>query len=73
MLARDRLPRTMRNRLLRGRGAEAWRRTTNNLNGFRALKLRPRVLVDVSRRSLATSVQWTVIKLPVMTAPSDAH
>jgi len=56
MLARDRLPRTMRNRLLRGRGAEAWRRTTNNLNGFRALKLRPRVLVDVSRRSLATSV-----------------
>jgi 4-hydroxymandelate oxidase len=72
-IARERLPRAMWDRLLGDYGAESWRTTTNNVTGFNALALRPRVLVDVSQRSLATQVLGTEIALPVMIAPSGAH
>jgi 4-hydroxymandelate oxidase len=41
-----------------------------NRAAFEALALRPRYLVDVSKRSLATSVLGTDIALPVLLAPT---
>lgn len=40
-----------------------------NLAAFRAVSLRPRVMVDVSRRDLSTEVLGRKIALPVMLAP----
>ena len=46
---------------------------TNNIDAFDAAKLRPRVLVDVSHRNLATKVLGHDISFPVMTGPSGIH
>jgi 4-hydroxymandelate oxidase len=51
-------------------GDPAWSTYTSNRAGFHALKLRPRVLVDVSRRSLATEVLGQSISLPVVVGPT---
>jgi 4-hydroxymandelate oxidase len=71
--ARARLPRGMWDRLFGDYGAPDWQTCTNNIDGFEAVKLRPRVLVDVSSRSLATTALGTEISLPVMIAPSGHH
>jgi 4-hydroxymandelate oxidase len=41
----------------------------NNLAGYRSVKLRPRVLIDVRNRRLGTTVMGRPIGLPVMLAP----
>ena len=46
---------------------------TNNIKGFDALALRPRVLVDVSHRSISTEVLGQQISFPVMLAPAGSH
>jgi len=71
--ARARLPEAMWNQLCGDYGAEAWRTMSNNIDGFKALKLKPRVMVDVSTRCLRTSVLGCEIALPVMIAPSGSH
>jgi 4-hydroxymandelate oxidase len=44
-----------------------------NREAFARLQLRPRVLVDVSRCELATSVAGTPLAMPVMVAPMAYH
>lgn len=51
-------------------GAPDWEANTNNVDGFARLSLRPRVMVDVSARRLATTALGFPIALPVMIAPS---
>lgn len=68
--ARERLPRDMYDTLFGDHGAEDWEANTNNVDGFREIVLRPRVLVDVSHRSMATTALGSPISLPVMIAPS---
>ncbi len=41
----------------------------DNRRAWQSWRLRPRVLVDVSRRDLATTVLGTPVSLPVLTAP----
>jgi isopentenyl diphosphate isomerase/L-lactate dehydrogenase-like FMN-dependent dehydrogenase len=52
-------------------GAGDERTLLDNLEAFRRLILRPRMLVDVSDVSTATSVLGTEIELPVMVAPTS--
>jgi 4-hydroxymandelate oxidase len=71
--ARELLPRGMWTSLFGDYGAPGWETCTNNVDGFDRLKLAPRVLVDVSKRTLSTTVLGTEISLPVMIAPSGHH
>jgi 4-hydroxymandelate oxidase len=71
--AREILPRAMWDALCGDYGAETWTAETNNVDGFAATMLRPRVLVDISARSRATTVLGNEISLPVMIAPSGSH
>jgi isopentenyl diphosphate isomerase/L-lactate dehydrogenase-like FMN-dependent dehydrogenase len=43
---------------------------TGNVDAWRALKLRPRVLVDVSEVSAATTVLGTPVSMPLLVAPT---
>ena len=43
---------------------------SGNADAWRALRLRPRVLVDVSRVSTATSVLGTAVSMPLLVAPT---
>jgi isopentenyl diphosphate isomerase/L-lactate dehydrogenase-like FMN-dependent dehydrogenase len=61
------------NTLLGDYGAPDWTTLTNNIAGFDAFDLRPRVLVDVSRRDLATSILGHNVSLPVLISPSGQH
>ena len=54
-------------------GAPTWDGYTNNLAALERIKLRPRVLADVSKRDLATEVVGHRISLPVMFAPTGGH
>lgn len=67
--ARETIPTAMFDRIFGTYGAPDWVTNTNNLAGFDALKLRPRVLVDVSQRDLSTQVLGQKISFPVMLAP----
>lgn len=60
-------------RLFGGDGGATWLTNKNNLDGFRRVKLRPSVLVDVRDRSAATTVLGQAISLPVMLAPVGTH
>lgn len=60
-------------RLFGGEGGSTWLTNQNNMNGFRRVKLRPKVLIDVRERSLATTVLGDRISLPVMLAPVGTH
>jgi 4-hydroxymandelate oxidase len=71
--ARTLVPDGMWDALFGDHGAEGWETNTKNVDGFDRVELRPRVLVDVSRRALATTVLGTEISLPVMIAPSGLH
>jgi 4-hydroxymandelate oxidase len=50
-------------------GDPNWSTNNSNIDGFEALKLRPRVLVDVSRRDLSTTVLGHPIAFPVIVGP----
>jgi 4-hydroxymandelate oxidase len=67
---RELVPRGMWDTLYGDHGAPDWLPETNNVDAFRAIRFRPRVMVDVSRRSLATTALGFPISLPVMIAPS---
>lgn len=71
--ARDTIPRALFDRLFGTYGAPDWVTNTNNLAAFNAVKLRPRVLVDVSHRNLTTEVLGQKINFPVMLAPTGTH
>jgi isopentenyl diphosphate isomerase/L-lactate dehydrogenase-like FMN-dependent dehydrogenase len=47
-----------------------WTTNTNNVAGFLALKLRPRVLVDGSDRNLSTTVLGQEISFPIAIGPA---
>src|SRR5690349_18405225 len=51
-------------------GAEDERTVAENCQAFRQIKLRPRVLVDVATRDLATEVLGQPITLPVLLGPA---
>lgn len=44
-----------------------------NRTAFERLRLRPRVLVDVSTRDCATTVLGSPVSMPILAAPSAAH
>lgn len=71
--ARDTMPRALFDRLFGTYGAPDWVTNTNNVAAFNAIKLRPRVLVDVSHRDLSTEVLGQKISFPVMLAPAGTH
>lgn len=72
-LARQIVPREVFPGLFSGRGHPVERADQNNLDAFDELVLRPRVMVDVSRRNLATKVLGQPLTLPVMLAPVSGH
>lgn len=65
--ARERLPQMVFDYYFGG--AEDETTVRDNRLGWQALKLRPRVLVDVAKRELSTRVLGQRIAFPVMTAP----
>ena len=67
------LPIALFNQIFGSYGAPTWDAYTNNLAALEAIKLRPRVLVDVGARELSTEVLGQTISLPVMFAPAGAH
>lgn len=71
--ARDTMPRALFDRLFGTYGAPDWVTNTNNVAAFNAIKLRPRVLVNVSHRDLSTEVLGQKIGFPVMLAPAGTH
>ena len=71
--AKDTMPKALFDRLFGDIGATDWTTNTNNVTAFDLLKLRPRILVDVSNRDLSTEVLGTKISLPIMLAPVGTH
>jgi isopentenyl diphosphate isomerase/L-lactate dehydrogenase-like FMN-dependent dehydrogenase len=68
--AKELLPSGMWGTLYGDDGAPDFRAETGNVEAFRAIRFRPRVLVDVQHRNLATEALGAPISLPVMIAPS---
>jgi 4-hydroxymandelate oxidase len=66
-LARERLPRMVFDYYAGGAGDEIT--VVENRAAWQRLRLRPRVLVDVSARDLSTTVLGTRLSFPVLTAP----
>jgi 4-hydroxymandelate oxidase len=71
--ARELMPRGVWDTLFGDYGAEDWIANTNNIDGFDAFVLRPRVMVDVSRRDLTTTMLGSEVSLPVAMTPSGHH
>ncbi len=71
--ARETMPTALFERLLGTYGSRIMTSNTNNLAAFEAIKLRPRVLADVSHRELSTEVLGQKISLPIMLAPTGTH
>ena len=71
--AREIMPRTLFDVMFGAVGAPDWLTHTRNVEAFDSIKLRPRVLVDVSHRDLTTEVLGQKISLPVMLAPGGIH
>ena len=71
--ARETMPKALFDRLFGDLGAPDWTSNTANVRAMEAVKLRPRVLVDVSQRDLSTEVLGQRISLPVMLAPTGTH
>jgi 4-hydroxymandelate oxidase len=67
-LARERLQRELYEFFAGGAGDEVTLR--GNRDRFEAIAIRPRVLVDVSERALATTALGTTIDCPVLIAPT---
>ncbi len=71
--ARETMPQALFDRLFGTHGGPTMTSNTSNLAAFEALKLRPRVLADVSHRDLSTEVLGQKISFPVMLAPTGTH
>ncbi len=71
--ARETMPRALFNRFFGTYGDPNWVTNSSNVAAFAAVKLRPRVLVDVSHRQLSTEVLGQKISFPVMLAPAGTH
>jgi 4-hydroxymandelate oxidase len=54
-------------------GADDERTLADNLDAFRRLRLRPRMLVDVTRRSLAVTALGAELAMPIIVAPTAAR
>ena len=54
-------------------GAANFETNTNNIDGFRKLRLLPRVLIGAAERSLATTVLGQPIAIPLMVGPVGFH
>ncbi len=65
--ARERLPQMVFDYFAGGADDEIT--MADNRRAWQDLRLRPRVLIDVSRRDLSTTVLGTRVSLPVLTAP----
>ena len=71
--ARQTMPTALFDRLFGAYGGPTMLSNTNNLRAMDSVKLRPRVLADVSHRELSTEVLGNRISLPVMLAPTGTH
>ncbi len=71
--AKETMSKAVFDRLFGEIGAADWTTNTNNVAAFDRVKLRPRVLVDVSRRDLSAEVLGQEISLPIMLAPTGTH
>ena len=71
--AKETMSKALFDRLFGDLGAPDWTTNTSNVAAFDKVKLRPRVLVDVSERDLSTKVLGQNISLPVMLAPTGTH
>lgn len=71
--ARQTMPNVLFERLFGAYGGPTMLSNTNNLAALEAIKLRPRVLADVSNRNLSTEVLGQKIDFPIMLAPTGTH
>jgi 4-hydroxymandelate oxidase len=71
--AKELLPRAMWDALMGDHGDEAWATETNNVDGFRACRLRPRILTSTGEHRLATTALGIDVSLPVLIDPSGSH
>ena len=67
--AKETMPKALFDRLFGEMDAPDWTTNTANVRAMEAVKLRPRVLVDVSERDMSTEVLGQHISMPVMLAP----
>ena len=70
---RQTMPTALFDRLFGTYGGPTMLSNTNNLKAMDGVKLRPRVLADVSQRDLSTEVLGNKISFPVMLAPTGTH
>ena len=70
---RQTMPTALFDRLFGTYGGPTMQSNTNNLRAMDAVKLRPRVLANVSHRELSTEVLGKKISLPLMLAPTGTH
>ena len=71
--AKQSMPSTLFERLFGTYGGPTMLSNTNNLEALDGIKLRPRVLADVSNRNLSTQVLGQHIAFPIMLAPTGTH
>lgn len=71
--SREVLPRQLFDVLFGGQGANSFEAEERNLEAFRAVHLRPRVMSGVAERKLSTSVLGHPVSLPVLLAPAGYH
>ena len=67
---RQTMPTALFDRLFGTYGGPTMLSNTNNLKAMDGVKLRPRVLADVSHRDLSTEVLGNKISFPVMLVPT---
>ena len=67
---RESLPSVLFDRLFGSYGDPGWVTNTTNVAAFEAVKLRPRVMVDVTHRDLSTEVLGHKISFPVILSPA---
>src|SRR5262245_12895098 len=71
--ARETMATVIYDRMFGIHGSPDWLTNTTNVAAFEAIKLKPRVLQDVSQRTLATTWLGQKINLPVMLGPTGAQ
>ena len=71
--AREIVPATLFDRLFGACGSPRWITNTSNVAAFESIKLKPRVMVDLSHRKLSTTVLGEEISFPIILAPVGAH
>ena len=71
--AKQTMPQALFDRLFGDLGAHDWITNTTNVQAMSEVKLRPRILVDVTQRDMTTTVLGEEISMPVMLAPTGTH